>query len=145
MSEKTLSDLAEKMREIDFCMLQTHTENGQIAARPMSNNGDVEYDGDSFFFVTDDTRTYADIQRDNKVGISLQGSKGLLGKPPIFISIEGNAELIKDKAAFAEHWTKDLERWYTQGVDTPGLALIKVHASRIHYWDGEDDGEVRVN
>lgn len=144
MSGKTLKDLAGKMREIDFCMLQTHTENGEIAARPMSNNGDVEYDGDSFFFVTDDTRTYSDIQRDNKVGISLQGSKGLLGKPPLFIAIEGNAELIKDKAAFAAHWTKDLEYWYKDGVDTPGLALIKVHASRIHYWDGEDQGEIRV-
>ena len=50
MTDMTLSDLAKKMADIDFCMLSTRTAGGEIAARPMSNNGDVEYDGDSYFF-----------------------------------------------------------------------------------------------
>ena len=54
----------------------------------------------------------------------------------------GQAELISDKAVFAEHWNKDLDRWFEQGVDTPGLVLIKAHADQLHYWDGEDQGEV---
>ena len=53
-------------------------------------------------------------------------------------------ELIRDKAEFEAHWTKGLERWFQDGVDTPGLVLIKVHANRIHYWDGENEGEVVV-
>lgn len=144
MNHLSLPDLSKKMADIDFVMLQTRTEDGEIAGRPMSNNGDVEYDGDSFFFVTDDTRTYSDIERNPKVNLAMQGAKGLMGKPPLFVAIEGQAELIRDKALFAEHWNKDLEHWYKDGVDTPGLALIKVHASRIHYWDGEDEGEIRV-
>lgn len=144
MGDLTLKDISKKIADIDFAMLQTHTEGGQIAARPMSNNGDAEYDGDSWFFLTDDTRTYADIQRDPKVGLSYQGSKGLFGSPPIFIQIEGQAELIRDRALFAKHWTSDLERWWKDGIDTPGLALLKVHATRIHYWDGEDEGELKV-
>ena len=140
---KTLADLAEAMRDIDFTMLSTRTQDGSIAARPMSNNRDVDYDGDSWFFAFDDTRTVADIERDANVGLSLQGKAGLLGKPPIFIAAEGKAEIIRDKAAFEEHWVKDLDRWFEQGVDTPGLALIKVRADRIHYWDGEEEGEVR--
>ena len=56
--------------------------------------------------------------------------------------MEGRAELIRDKAAFAAHWTKDLDRWFEQGVDTPGLVLIEVQATRVHYWDGEDEGEI---
>lgn len=142
---KTLADLAEEMRDIDFTMLSTRTEGGAIAARPMSNNRDVDYDGDSWFFAMDDTRTVSDIGRDPQVGITLQGKAGLgglVGKPPIFIAGEGNAELIRDKAVFAEHWNPDLERWFRQGVDTPGLVLIKVHADRLHYWDGEEEGEV---
>ena len=47
MTDMTLSDLSEKMAEIDYCMLCTHSQGGRIAARPMSNNGDVEYKGDS--------------------------------------------------------------------------------------------------
>lgn len=51
MTDMTLSDLAKKMAGIDFAMLFTTTENGALAGRPMSNNGDVEYDGDSFYFT----------------------------------------------------------------------------------------------
>lgn len=144
MPKLTLNDLSEKMREIDFTMLTTRTEDGSLASRPMSNNGEVEYKGDSFFFSFDSARTISDIERDPNVGMTLTGSKGLLGKPPIFIAAEGQAELIRDKAAFRDHWVPDLDRWFEQGVDTPGLILIKVHADRLHYWDGEDEGEVRV-
>ncbi len=144
MGQLSLPDLSKKMRDIDFVMLQTRTEGGEIAGRPMSNNGDVEYDGDSWFFVMEESRTFEDVQRDPKVSLSMQGNKGLLGKPPIFIAIEGQAEIIKDKATFKEHWTSDLDRWAEQGADTPGLAMIKVHATRIHYWDGEDEGEITV-
>ena len=144
MSQMTLSDLSDKMRDIDFAMLSTRAEGGQIAARPMSNNGDVDYDGDSFFFTCEQSHTVQDIQRDPQVGLSFTGAKGLLGKPPIFISVEGNAELIRDKAAFEAHWTKDLDYWFKDGIDTPGIVLIKVHASRLHYWDGQDDGEIKL-
>ncbi len=144
MSQMTLSDLSDKMRDIDFAMLSTRAEGGQIAARPMSNNGDVDYNGDSFFFTFEQSHTVQDIQRDPQVGLSFTGAKGLLGKPPIFISVEGNAELIRDKAAFEAHWTEDLDYWFKDGIDTPGIVLIKVHASRLHYWDGQDDGEIKL-
>ena len=144
MSQMTLPDLSKRMADIDFAMLSTRAENGNIAARPMSNNGEVEYTGDSYFFALESTHTVGEIRRDPKVGLTFTGSKSLLGKPGIFIAIEGMAELIQDKAAFQEHWTTDLDRWFEQGADTPGLTLIKVHATRIHYWDGEDEGEVAV-
>lgn len=140
----TLSDLSAKMRGIDYCTMSTHTEGGAIGGRPMSNNADVEYDGDSFFFASDDARSVHDIAADPKVGLAYQGKSGLLGQRPFFVTVEGNAELIRDKDMFREHWTTDVERYFPQGIDTPGLVLIKVHASRIHYWDGEDEGEIRV-
>jgi len=62
----------------------------------------------------------------------------------MFIAGQGDAELIRDKAAFQEHWNPDLERWFQQGVHTPGMVLGKVHANRIHYRDGADDGEIEL-
>lgn len=144
MAEMTLADLAKEMRDIDFAMLSTRTEGGAIAGRPMSNNRDVDYDGDSFFFAFDHARSIGDIARDPKVGLAFQGKKGLFGKPPIFIAVEGEAELIRDQAAFAAHWVSDLDYWFKEGVETPGLILIKVHATRVHYWDGTDEGEVAL-
>lgn len=144
MSTMTLHDLSKKMADIDFAMLTTRSPGGDFAARPMSNNGDVEYDGDSFYFCYEQAHTVADIERDSKVGLTFQGTKSLLGKPPLFVSVEGVAELIRDKSQFEAHWTSDLDRWFDQGIDTPNIVLIKVHATRIHYWDGEDEGEIPV-
>ena len=135
---KTLQDLAKKMKDIDLAMLSTHTEGGEIAGRPMSNNGDVDYDGDSYYFTWDRSRMVQDIERDPRVGLAFQGKKAF------FVAVEGRAEVIRDRGQFKAHWTPDLDRWFTDGVDTEGLAMLKVHAQRIHYWDGEEDGEVRV-
>ena len=144
MAHKSLSDISEAMRDIDFCMLSTRTAAGGIAARPMSNNREVDYAGDSYFFACDDAHSVGEIEADPNVGLTYHGKDGLLGKPGIFISIEGKAELIRDKGAFEEHWTDGLDRWFKDGTDTPGLVLIKVHAGRLHYWDGGEEGDVKL-
>ena len=142
MGELSLQEISEKMRDIDFAVLSTRTEGGAIAGRPMSNNRDVEYDGDSYFFACEDTRTVSDIRRDPHVGLAYQAKSGMLGMKPFFLTLEGEASLIQDKNRFAEHWQKELDAWFKQGIDTPGLTLIKVHAQRLHYWDGYDEGEM---
>ena len=145
MAGRSIEELAKRMKDIDFAMLSTRSADGRIGSRPMSNNRDVDYDGDSTYFTTDDTLMVRDIARDPNVGLSFQGSAGLFGQRPLFVAVEGRAELVRDKAQFAAHWVSDLERWFEQGVDTPGLVMIKVHAERAHYWDGNDEGEVTLD
>ncbi|PDT16055.1 pyridoxamine 5'-phosphate oxidase [Rhizobium sp. J15] len=144
MASMTLEDLASHLKKIDFCMLSTQAGSGRISSRPMSNNGDVEYDGDSWFFSYEETRKIAEIEGNKDVSLTFTAPPSLLGKPGIFIAIEGIASLVRDKAAFEEHWVADLERWFPEGIDTPGLVLIKVSASSIQYWDGEENGEVTL-
>jgi general stress protein 26 len=139
---KTLAELSEKMRDIDFAMFATHTKGGAIGARPMSNNREVDYSGDAWFFADDSAMMVEDIAADPAVSLSYQGKSGLLGLRPFFLAVEGRAELIRDKAQFAEHWTSGLDRWWPDGVDTPGIVLIKVSGERAHYWDGEEAGEL---
>ena len=144
---KTLAEISEAMKDIDFCMMVSRAEDGSIGGRPMSNNRKVAYEGTSRFFTFDDTRMARDVARDPSIGLTYQGKAGLLGvlgKPGLFVHVEGEARLVKDKATFAEHWDDSLDRWFEQGIDTPGLTLIEVAARRIHYWDGEDEGEVRL-
>jgi general stress protein 26 len=138
MTNRSLADLAEKMRDIDICMLSTHTEGGAIAGRPMSNNREVDYDGDSYYFTSEDTRMVDDIKRDPQVGLAFQGAKAFL------VAIEGKAELIRDKKEFEKHWSPDIDKWFKDGIDTEGLVMIKVSAERAHYWDGEAEGEVSL-
>lgn len=138
MSTKTLAQLSEKMRRIDVAMLSTHTTGGHIAGRPMSNNGEVEYDGTSYYYTWEESRTVQDIQKDPRVGLAFQGGRGFS------VAVEGQATLVRDRAALLEHWTSDLDEWFKGGVDTPGIVMIQVTAERIHYWDGEDDGELKL-
>lgn len=143
MPNRTIAELAEKMKDIDFAMLATHHD-GAIAARPMSNNREVSWDGDSWYFTWADSLMVADIAADPNVTLSFQGGTGLLGMRPFFVAVEGKADIVQDRAKFAEHWTDGLDRWFTQGADTPNLVMIHVRATRAHYWDGEDEGEVAV-
>jgi general stress protein 26 len=138
MPAKSLSDLSDKMREIDIAMLMTRTDGGAIAGRPMSNNGDVEYDGDSYYFTMGDARMVADIEADPTVSLAFQGDDMFM------VAVQGEAEIVRDKAAFEDHWNPDLDDWFEDGVDTEGLVMIKVSAERVHYWDGEENGEVKL-
>ena len=139
-----LAHLAEAMKDIDFVMLNTHTKDGQIGARPMSNNRQVDYDGDSYYFTWEDCLMVDDIKRDPKVGLSLQGAQGENGAPGIFISIEGKAVIVRDKTQFKEHWVDELDRWFEDGIDTEGMVMLHVEASRAAYWDGEDEGDFDI-
>lgn len=138
MKKKTLAELSKKMRQIDLAMLSTLTEGGAIASRPMSNNGEVEYDGNSYYFTFDKSRTVSDITKDPSVSLAFQGPKMFM------VAVQGTAELIREKSEFEAHWTDGLDQWFKDGVDTKGLVLIKVIATRIHYWDGENDGELKL-
>jgi len=142
MATMTLPELAKKMAKLDFAMLATQNASGVMTARPMSNNGDVDYDGDSYFFAYAQSRKVADIQTQPLVTLSYTGPVGILGGPPLFVAIEGRAALIQDRAQFEAHWTKDLDRYFPQGIDTPGVVMIRVQADRIRYWNGEDEGEI---
>jgi general stress protein 26 len=99
----------------------------------------------SHYNLSDISEKMRDIERHPQVAISFQAGKHVLGRPGTSISVEGKGEVIRDKDAFRKHWSKQLDRWFKDGVDTPGLVMIKVHARRVHYWDGMDEGEIPVD
>ena len=140
MATWTLGDIAEKMADIDFCMLATQEAGSSVTGRPMSNNGDV----DSWFFAYEQSAKIRQLEANDNVTLTFAGAKRLLGAPGVFLSVEGRAELVRDKAAFDAHYHKGLDRWFPQGTDTPGMILIKVKAGKIRYWDGEDEGTLAL-
>jgi general stress protein 26 len=143
MSKKSLAEIAKEMADIDIAILSTHTENGEIANRPMSNNGDVTYDGTSYYFTYEQARAVSDIKRNPKVALGFSSEAGLFSKG-IYVAVEGDAELIREKATFKQHWTSDLDKWFDKGVDTPGIVFIRVKAKRVTYWKGREEGEVEL-
>ena len=135
MPSVSLESIAQKMRHLDIALLTTIDAAGNLNARPMSNNADVEYDGNSYYFTTEETGLVSEVARSPKVGLGFEGDDGL------FVHVTGTAELIRDKAEFKKHWVPDLDAWFKDGSDTPGLVLVKVVAESARYWQGEDNGE----
>lgn len=135
----SLSELSKLLRKLDICMLGTHGAWGTLAARPMSNNKDVEYDGTSHFFTWADSRMARDIRRDPGVLLTFTDPKG------VFVAVQGTARITTDKKLMAEHWVPDVERWFADGVETAGICMIIVDANRISYWTYEHgDGEITM-
>jgi general stress protein 26 len=143
MSDKlTLKHVADEMKGIDIAILSTRASEGGIACRPMSNNGDVEYDGTSFFFSYDQASCISDIECEPHVALGYSSS-GLIGGS-VYIAVEGLATLIRDRSAFEKHWTAELDVWFEDGIDTPGLVLIQVKAHRIKIWERNTERELVI-
>ena len=106
MSTQKLSMVAKKMKDLDICMMSTNGPRGVVNTRPMSNNRDVKYSGESFFFSSMDTRKVNDIKRSASVSLSFTGSGGS------YIIVTGKARLIKDKTMWEKHWDKSLNQWF---------------------------------
>lgn len=138
MTALKLKDISQAMRKIDICMMATHDNGLGLESRPMSNNKDVEYDGDSWFFALEDSSAVRHLKKNPKVCLSYEGDDHL------YISIAGEAYTNQDKDDMKSHWVPDLDVWFEDGIDTPGLTLIHVKGERINYWKGKSDGEIML-
>ncbi len=138
MKKASLETLAKKMKNLDLCMMVTHDGRNELHSRPMSNNGKVDYDGDSWFFSFDYSNKVKQIEAHPTVSLVYQTDKML------FIECHGNASIIKDKGMMTDKWMDELNRWFPQGLNTPGICMIKVSATRVQFWDKEEEGEYRA-
>lgn len=120
--------VADAMAKIDFCMMQTVGEHG-VNTRPMSNNGEVQYDGDNWFFARATSTKVDEINADDRVQLTFSDPEG-----PSFISVWGTGEVVSDLALKQEFWHDGLERWFDNGPEDPEVTLIKVSADRIQTW-----------
>lgn len=135
----SLKKVADMMRDMDFCMLTTHADNGQLRSRPMSNNGEVEFDGDVWFFSGADTRKVADIETEARVELSYADTQTFR-----FVSMSGTATIVRDVDKKRELWIDDLARWFKDGPESENVVLIKVTPTVVAYWQGEDQGEIAL-
>jgi len=138
MSTYTLSTIARHMREIDICMMVTLSKRGVLNSRPMSNNGDVKYNGSSYFFTFESSQKIRDIEANPQICLNFEGKKDL------YISVSGKARLIRDKSLFEEHWLDSLIQWFPKGIETPGMVLIHVKGNYVQYWQKDKGGKLKL-
>ena len=141
MTETTQDDrakIAELVSRAGSAMLTTMTADGKHVSRPMAVQ-ETEFDGDLWFFAYDDSDKTAQIGAHPEVNVSFSNDK-----KSEWTSIAGAAEVVHDRQKAEQLWSKPLETWFPDGLETSGLALIKVHADTAEYWDASTSSVKKV-
>jgi general stress protein 26 len=125
-----LQRLREMVKDIDFCMLTTADENGDLHSRPMSANGEIDPDGDLWFFTGVSSHKVNEIAKLPKVNVSFADPDNQR-----YVSITGRAQLVRDRDKIEELWQPEFKMWFPEGKDDPEIALLKVHLEKAEYWD----------
>ena len=128
--ENDLEKLRELVKDIDFCMLTTVDEGGDLHSRPMSSNGDIDADGDIWFFTNASSHKVSEIAKLPKVNVSFADPDNQR-----YVSVSGTAQLVRDRAKIDELWRPEFKIWFPEGKDDPEVALLRISLEKAEYWD----------
>lgn len=138
MGAASKADVVKAMKAMDICFMVTKDGDG-LCSRPMSNNAQVDWDGDNWFFTNGDTRKVGQLEIDPTVMLDFSGERD-------WVSLRGTAQLHRDdRELFEEHWSQDIDRWFPEGIDTPGLVLIQVTAEEAELFGAAGEGVVALD
>ena len=119
----------ELVEDIDFTMLTTVDEDGNLVSRPMSTR-QMDDNGDIWFFTSEDTDKVDEARAHHEVGLSYCDAKGMR-----YVSVAGRAGIVHDRAKMEELYSPSLDIWFEEGLDTPGIALLKVTPVVTEFWE----------
>ena len=140
MAEKTEQEKRETLKglvkDARIGMLATMTVDGRHVSRPMAVQ-DVEFDGDLWFFTYSDSDLVEQVRANPQVNVSFSDAK-----QHAWVSLAGSAEQLTDRAKAEELWNPMLKAWFPDGLETPNLTLVKVHADTAEYWESAHSSRV---
>lgn len=127
---ENLEKLRDLVKDIDFCMLTTVDENGDLHSRPMSSNGDIDGEGNIWFFTGLSSHKVSEVESTPKVNVSFADPKN-----QHYVSVTGTAQLVRDRKKIEELWKPEFKMWFPEGKDDPEVALLKITLEKAEYWD----------
>lgn len=119
----------ELVEDIDFTMLTTQDATGNLVSRPMSTR-QMDDAGNIWFFTLEDTKKVEEAEADHHVGLSYLDPKGHR-----YVSVAGRARTVDDRAKMEELYSPSLDIWFPDGLDTPGITLLKVSPVECEFWE----------
>lgn len=126
-NEEALKKLKSSVESIRICMMAAVAGDG--SSRPMSV-ADCDDNGDLWFFTSEDTSAGQEAEAGKKVALHFASPAKLN-----FLCVLGQSELVHDKAKMEELFNPMMKTWFPDGLETPGIALIKVNPDSAHYWE----------
>ena len=128
--EDDLRKLRELVKDIDFCMLTTVDDDGALHSRPMSSNGEIDPNGNIWFFTNASSHKVSEIAKLPKVNVSFADPDSQR-----YVSVSGTADLVRDQKKIEELWKPEFKIWFPEGKDDPEIALLRINLEKAEYWD----------
>lgn len=133
MAKATSDDrqhVADLVRKAKVAMLTTMTTAGKHVSRPMGLQ-EADFDGDLWFLAYDNSDKVAQIHAHPEVNVSFSDTKG-----HSWTSIAGRARIVHDRRKAEQLYSPVLKAWFPDGLETPGITLIRIEADTAEYWEG---------
>ncbi|AFY42796.1 pyridoxamine 5'-phosphate oxidase family protein [Nostoc sp. PCC 7107] len=129
-SDRQIQKLQTLIQGIDYGMLTTVNDDGSLHSCPMHSIDELDKDGTLWFFTSANSHRVSEIEHNQQVNVSFTSSQNQR-----YISISGTAQLVQDRQKMTELWKPELQTWFSQGLNEPDLALLKVSIKQADYWD----------
>ena len=123
--------LQDLVRDIDIAMMTSVTPDGALRSRPMATREFTD-DGEIWFLTSDNSSKVGDLAEEHAVNLSYADPKDHR-----YVSVTGNATVIRDRDRAEELWDDDVARWFSGGLDDPHLALVCVRIESAEFWDAK--------
>ena len=137
-NKQAIDKLKELVGDINICLFCTDLKSDDGATcRPMGAQKVCDQ-GNLWFFSQKDSDKNKAIARDKKVQLFFAHP----GKSS-YLVVNGEAEIIFDRAKTEELWNPVAKIWFEGGKDDPDISIIKVTPTTAYYWD--TDGNQMIN
>lgn len=125
--DEQTAHLAELLKDASIAMLTTVSPEDKLISRPMAIQ-ETEFDGDLWFIFSEDSPKAEQIRDEAEVNVSFESKH-------TWVSLSGRGRIVHDRAKLEDNWSTAVDAWFPDGIDTPGVALLKVEAESAQYWE----------
>lgn len=128
-SQEQINTIAAKIKHVKFGMFTTVDGDNVLSSRPLTTQ-QIDNEGNMWFFTSDEAAFTHDLAQHPEVNVSFSNPDEQL-----YLSVTGQAYLLKDRAKARELWSPLVRAWFPGGLDDPHLAMIRVRIQTAEYWD----------
>jgi len=134
---KTLWEL---IKDIRFGMLTHRHDDGMLHSHPLTTqNKSLDEVLTLYFFISDKSELASGVRQDGNVNVSYSSPYD-----DSYVSIAGNARVVRDPAKVEQLWTPAAEAWFHGGPTDTDLALLEVDIVHAQYWNVEESKMTRI-
>lgn len=132
---KQLRDLVDKAR---VAMLTTVSTEGELRARPL-HTLQIDEDGSFWFVVGTASPKAQEVRHESHVCLAYSNISD-----QEYVSVSGQAHIVKDQARKKALWNKMIDIWFPGGDDGDEVSLLKVVPESAEYWDGPSNAVTQI-